>query len=62
MQRNVVAASTFAEADDHVTFWQDKTVWERLNAACFILNKIFSVLPTIKVQKHIVTPRKHSNG
>ena len=31
---------TFEEADDHTTYWLDKTEDERLNAACFLINQI----------------------
>ena len=36
LDRTELKAMTFEEADDHVTYWNDKTVPERLNAACFI--------------------------
>ena len=43
MDRSVVSHSTFNEADDHVTFYKDKTPLERLNHACFIINSIFNL-------------------
>ena len=42
MNRTVVSKSTFKEADDHVTFYKDKTPLERLNYACDIINSIFN--------------------
>ncbi len=35
MDRSKLAGQTFEEADDHVSYWEDKTPLERLNAACF---------------------------
>lgn len=59
MDRTVSPASSFAEADDHVTYWEDKTPIERLNAACAIINKIYNVTPETKIRKDILTARKH---
>jgi hypothetical protein len=62
MNRTVVTTSSFEEADDHVNYWEDKTPMERLNAACFIINNIYSVTASTPVQKHLVDARKHSDG
>ncbi|HMO62728.1 MAG TPA: hypothetical protein PKC39_12055 [Ferruginibacter sp.] len=62
MQRTVVSASTFEEADNHVSYWLDKSTTERLNAACFIINNLFSVSPDTKMRKDVLTARKHSDG
>ncbi|WP_293875378.1 hypothetical protein [Flavobacterium sp.] len=59
MNRNVVSKSTFEEADDHVTFYKDKTPLERLKAACFIINSIFVVTPATQVDKKVTFARKH---
>ena len=60
MDRSFVSSSTFVEADDHVTFYKNKTPLERLNAACFIINNIFQVNPTTKIDKKITSKRKHA--
>lgn len=59
MDRTVVSKSSFKEADDHVTFYKNKTPLERLNAACFIINSIFNVTPNTKVDRKITFARKH---
>lgn len=59
MDRSVVTKSTFKEADDHVTFYKDKTPLERLNHACFIINSIFNVTPFTKVNRKVTFARKH---
>lgn len=59
MDRNIVAHSTFKEADDHVTFYIDKTPLERLESACFIINSIFQVTSKTKVDRTLTSKRKH---
>ena len=41
MIRTVVSKSSFKDADDHVTYYVEKSPLERLNAACFIIYSIF---------------------
>lgn len=62
MRRNVLSVLSFAEADDHVSYWLNKTPTERLNAACFIINNLFSVSADTRIKKDILIPRKHNNG
>ena len=58
MNRSITSALTFEEANDHYSYWVDKTPDERLNAACFIINQIFGVTPQTKVDRTIITARK----
>ena len=60
MDRTVVSKSTFEEADDHVTFYKDKTPLERLNYACDIINSIFDSSPEKKVDRTVFSSRKHA--
>jgi hypothetical protein len=60
MDRSVVSKSSFEEADDHVTFYNDKTPMERLNYACDIINSIFDSSPEKKVDRTIFSARKHA--
>lgn len=60
MDRTIVSKSSFAEADDHVTFYKDKTPLQRLNYACDIINSIFDSTPEKKVDRTIFSPRKHA--
>ncbi|PHX61592.1 MAG: hypothetical protein CK517_04620 [Flavobacteriales bacterium] len=60
MDRSVVSKSSFDEADDHVTFYNDKTPMERLNFACDIINSIFDSSPEKKVDRTIFSARKHA--
>lgn len=58
LERAKVTSLTFSEADDHINYWAEKTEDERLNAACFIINQIFSVTPKTKVDRNITDKRK----
>ena len=60
MDRTIVSKSSFAEADDHVTFYKDKTPLQRLNYACDIINSIFDSTSEKKVDRTIFSSRKHS--
>ncbi|CAM3588069.1 hypothetical protein FLGE108171_04450 [Flavobacterium gelidilacus] len=60
MDRSVVSKSSFEEADDHVTFYEDKTPLERLSFACDIINSIFDTNPEMKVDRTVFSSRKHA--
>ena len=62
MDRSKLTAQSFEEADDHVTFWEDKTPLERLNAACFIINNIYGVTAQTKMDKSLLTVRTRDDG
>lgn len=58
LDRTKVTSLTFKQADDHINYWLEKTEDERLNAACFIINRIFGVTPQTKVERTIIDKRK----
>jgi hypothetical protein len=62
MDRTIATKLTFKQADDHVTFYKDKTPLERLNHACDIINSIFNSNPNLKVDRTIITSRKHAKS
>lgn len=62
MDRRVSAKLTFEEADDHVTFYNDKTPIERLNYVCDIINSIYDSSPDQKVDRTIISSRKHAES
>lgn len=62
LDRGLLRSMTFEEANDHVSYWADKSQTERLNAACFIINQIFNTTPFDKVDLKITDKRKHPNG
>jgi len=62
LDRNYVSAMSFEEADDHITYWPDKTEDEGLKAACFLINQLYEVTPNAKVDRTITDHRKFSDG
>lgn len=62
MDRTITTKLTFDQADDHVTFYIDKTPIERLNHACDIINSIFNTNPDLKVDRTIITSRKNAKS
>jgi hypothetical protein len=62
MDRSVASKLTFEEADDHVTFYNDKTPIERLNYVCDIINSIYDSSPDQKVDRTIISSRKHAES
>ena len=60
MDRKTVSKSTFKEADDHTTYFKEKTPLQRLNNACFIINQIFQVSPKTKVDRAFIQTRKNA--
>ncbi len=60
MDRTVTSKSSFLEANDHTTFYIDKSALERLNHACFIINNIFKTTTDHKVNRKIIFSRKHA--
>jgi hypothetical protein len=59
LDRNLLRSMTVEEADDHFSYWNNKTGSERLNAACFIINQIFGVSPADKVDLTVMDKRRH---
>lgn len=60
MNRNVVTKSTFKEADNHTSFYLEKSTLERLNYACTIINRIFQVDQNSKIDRTKIFARKHA--
>lgn len=56
MERTVTSRSSFKEADDHSSFYKNKTAKERLEAASFIINAIFQ---NPKVDRLVTGKRRH---
>lgn len=58
LNQQVVQKTSFKDADDHVSFYENKTPYQRLENACFIINQIFTEEQR-KVKKQITSSRKH---
>lgn len=62
MDRTIISKSTFKEADDHVTFYKDKSPLERLNYACWMINQVFQVTPDSRIDKTVIQTRKYAKS
>jgi hypothetical protein len=60
MDKTAFAAKSFKEADDHVTEWKNKTPWERLEAAFFLINHAYGVTSKTKLDRTVFSKRKHN--
>ena len=60
MDRTQVATMSFAEADNHVAHWADKSERERMDAACFLIYQIFGTNQYTKVDRSITERRKRN--
>lgn len=62
LDRTHVTGMSFEEADDHTSYWINKTEDERLNAACFLINQLYGVTPQTKIDRSFTDHRKFSDG
>ena len=62
MDRTAFKAMTAAEADDHVTYWKDKSPRERLEAACYLINQAYGTTPQTKLDRTIFSKRKRETA
>jgi len=51
---------SFAEADNHVAHWADKSERERMDAACFLIYQIFGTNQYTKVDWTVTERRKRN--
>lgn len=59
MDRNVFAQQTFAEADDHTTYWKDKSPGERLRAAFELTNRVYGTTNEKRLDRTVFSMNKH---
>lgn len=62
LNKTVFKAMSFQEANDHTTYWLNKSLKERLDTACTIINQIFGVTPLTKIDRTKFSKRKFTNG
>ena len=62
LDKTVFQASTVEEADNHYAYWKDKSLKERLEAACYLINQFYGTTPQTPIDKTVFTKRKHKNG
>ncbi len=61
LDRKTVSQKSFIDADDHISYYENKSLDERMEQACFIINNIFQVTSKTKVDRTIFEKRKHGN-
>lgn len=62
LDKTAFQGMTLREADDHYGYWKDKSMKERLDAACYLINQFYGTSPQTPIDKTIFTKRKHANG
>lgn len=62
MDGTAYKATTAAEADDHVTYWTDRSLRERLEAACYLINQAYGTTPQTKLDRAVFSKRKFNHS
>jgi hypothetical protein len=62
LDKTVFQATTVEEADHHYGYWKNKSLKERLEAACYLINQYYGTTPQSPLDKTVFTKRKHPNG
>jgi len=60
LDKTVFQAMKVEEAGNHAGYWKDKTLKERLNAACFLIHQFYGTTPQTPIDKTVFSKRKHS--
>ncbi len=58
LDRTAFKATTAMEADDHVTEWRDKTPFERLEAAWYLINQTYGTTSKTQLDRTVFSRRK----
>ena len=62
LNKTAFQAMTVWEADNHYGYWKNKSLKERLDAACYLINQFYGTTPQTPVYKTVFSKRKHGNG
>lgn len=58
LDRTAFKATNAKDADDHVTYWKDKSYKERLEAAFYLINQAYGVTAETKLDRTVFSVRK----
>jgi hypothetical protein len=61
IDKTAFQAMTLQEADRHYGYWKNKSMKERLDAACYLINQFYRTNPHTPIDKNVFTKRKHKN-
>lgn len=62
LDKTAIQGSKVEEADHHYGYWKTKSLKERLEAACYLINQFYGTTAQTPVDKTVFTKRKHKNG
>ncbi len=62
LDKTAFQAMTVQEADHHYRYWKNKSLKERLDAACCLVNQFYGATPQTPVDINVFTKRKYKNG
>jgi len=58
LDRTAFKATNAEDANDHVSDMKDKTYWERLEAAWFLINQVYGTTSETKLDRTVFSHRK----
>ena len=58
LDRTAFKATNVKDADDHVTEWKDKSPFERLEAAWFLINQVYGTDSKTKLDRTVFSKRR----
>ncbi len=58
LDRSAFKATNVKDADNHVCDWKDKTPWQRLEAAWFLINHAYGIDSKTKLDRTVFSKRK----
>jgi hypothetical protein len=62
LDKTAFQGMTVEEADHHYGYWKNKSLKERLDAACYLINQFYGTTPQTRLDKTVFTKRRHRNG
>ena len=62
LDKTIFKASRVDEADHHYAYWKNRSLKERLEAACYLINQFYGTTPQTPIDRTVFTKRKHQNG
>ena len=60
LDRTAFKATNVQEADDHVTYWKDKSHIERLEAAWYLINQVYGTTSKTRLDRTVFSKRKRT--
>jgi hypothetical protein len=59
LDKTVFQAMKVEAADNHVAYWNTKSLKERLDAACYLIHQFYGTTPQTPIDKSVFSKRKH---